>query len=68
MEYEQNMPFQSEGGCALDFFISVQYDFEAYALQLLVFSLLTFNKLYRFWDSAFLAFEIVQNEWEMNKI
>jgi hypothetical protein len=29
MENEQNMPFQSEGGCASDFFISVQYDFEA---------------------------------------
>jgi hypothetical protein len=24
-----NMPFQNEGGCALDFFISVQYEFEA---------------------------------------
>jgi hypothetical protein len=29
MENEQNMPFQSEGGCALDFFINVQYDLEA---------------------------------------
>jgi hypothetical protein len=29
MENEQDMPFQSEGGCALDFFMSVQYDFEA---------------------------------------
>jgi hypothetical protein len=28
MENEQDMPFQREGGCALDFFISVQYDFE----------------------------------------
>jgi hypothetical protein len=28
MENEQDMPFQSEGGCALDFFINVQYDFE----------------------------------------
>jgi hypothetical protein len=37
MEYEQDMPFQSEGGCALDFFISVQYDFEALTLQLLFF-------------------------------
>jgi hypothetical protein len=25
METEQDTPFQSEGGCALDFFISVQY-------------------------------------------
>jgi hypothetical protein len=29
MENEQNMPFQSEGGWTLDFFISVEYDFEA---------------------------------------
>jgi hypothetical protein len=29
MENEQHMPFQSEGGCALDFFINVQYDFVA---------------------------------------
>ncbi len=29
MEYGQDMPFQSEGGCALDFFINVQYNFEA---------------------------------------
>ncbi len=29
MENEQDMPFQSEGGCALDFFTNVQYDFEA---------------------------------------
>ncbi len=29
MENEQDMPFQSEGGCALDFFINIQYDFEA---------------------------------------
>jgi hypothetical protein len=29
MENEQNMPFQSEGGCVFDFFINVQYDFEA---------------------------------------
>jgi hypothetical protein len=29
MENEQDMPFQSEGGCALEFFINVQYDFEA---------------------------------------
>jgi hypothetical protein len=29
MENEQDMPFQSEMGCALIFFISVQYDFEA---------------------------------------
>ncbi len=29
MENEQDMPFQSEGGYALDFFINVQYDFEA---------------------------------------
>jgi hypothetical protein len=28
MENEQDMPFQSERGCVLDFFISVQYDFE----------------------------------------
>ncbi len=31
------MPFQSERGFALDFFINVQYDFEALALQLLLF-------------------------------
>jgi len=29
MENEQNMPFQNEGGCVLDFFKNVQYDFEA---------------------------------------
>jgi len=60
------MPFQSEGGFALDFFISVQYDFEALALQL--FWLFTLNKFYKFWDSAFVAFEIIQNEWEMSRI
>jgi len=37
MENEQDMPFQSEGGCALDFFINVQYDIEPLALQLLFF-------------------------------
>jgi len=37
MENEQDMPFQSEQGCALDFFINVQYDFEVYAFQLLFF-------------------------------
>ncbi len=37
MENEQDMPFQSEGGCALGFFINVQYDFEASILQLLFF-------------------------------
>jgi hypothetical protein len=26
MENEQDMPFQSERGCVLDFFSSVQYD------------------------------------------
>ncbi len=29
MKNEEDMPFQSEGGCALGFFINVQYDFEA---------------------------------------
>jgi hypothetical protein len=29
MENEQDLPFQSEGDYALDFFINVQYDFEA---------------------------------------
>jgi len=38
MENEQNMPFQSEGGYALDFFISIQYDFEALAFQQLFFN------------------------------
>jgi hypothetical protein len=28
MENEQDISFQSERGCALDFFIGVQYDFE----------------------------------------
>jgi len=28
MENEQKFPFQNEEGCALDFSISVQYDFE----------------------------------------
>jgi hypothetical protein len=62
------MPFQSEGGCVLDFFISVQYDFEASTFQLFLFLICTLNKFYRFWDSACVAFEIVQNEWELNKI
>jgi hypothetical protein len=48
----------------LDFFINVQYDFEASALQLLFFWLFILNKFYRFWHSAFVAFEIVQNEWK----
>jgi hypothetical protein len=47
----------------LDFFISVQYDFEALVPELLFSWLFTLNKFYRFWDSAFVAFEIVQNEW-----
>ncbi len=63
MENEQDMAFQNEGGCALDFFISVQYDFEALVPELLFSWLFTLNKFYRFWDSAFVAFEIVQNEW-----
>jgi hypothetical protein len=29
MENQQDMPFQNEGGCVLDFFINVEYDFEA---------------------------------------
>jgi hypothetical protein len=29
MENEQDMPFQGEGGYVLNFFINVQYDFEA---------------------------------------
>jgi hypothetical protein len=32
MENEQHMFFQNERACALDFFISVQYGFEASAL------------------------------------
>jgi len=48
--------FQSEGGCVLNFFISVQYDFEASALWLLFCLLFTLNKFYRFWDSACVAF------------
>ncbi len=62
------MPFQSERGCALDFFINVQYDFEASALQLFFSLLFILNIFYRFWDGAFVDFEIVQNEWEMSKI
>jgi hypothetical protein len=62
------MLFQNEGDCALDVFISFQYDFEASALQLLFFWLFTLNKFYKFWDSAFVAFEIIQSEWEMSKI
>jgi hypothetical protein len=27
-----------------------------------------FKQVYRFWDSTLVAFEIVQNEWEMSKI
>ncbi len=65
MENEQDMPFQSEGGCALDFFINVQYDFEVSVLQLFFFIV---NKFYRFWDNTFIAFEIIQNEWKVNKI
>ncbi len=68
MDNEQDMPFWSEGGCALDFFISVQYDFEASTLQLLFLLFFTLNKFYRFWNSAFVAFKIVQNEWKMSKI
>jgi hypothetical protein len=68
MENEQDMPFQSEGGCVLDFFINVQYDFETYAFQLLFFLFFTLNKFYKFWESAFVAFEIVQNEWKTSKI
>jgi hypothetical protein len=48
MENEQDMPFQNEGGCALDIFISVHYDFEASTFQLLFFLLFTLNKFYRF--------------------
>jgi hypothetical protein len=38
MENEQNMPFQSEGGCALDYFISVQHDSKASILQQFFFT------------------------------
>jgi len=48
MQNEQDMPFQSEGGCALDFFINVHYDFEASAFQLFFFLLFTLNFFYRF--------------------
>jgi hypothetical protein len=48
-------------------FFCVQYDFEASVLQLLFFWLFNLNKFYRFWDSAFIAFKIVQNKWEMSK-
>jgi hypothetical protein len=51
----------------LDFLISVHYDFEASAFHL-IFWLFTLNKFYRFWYNTFVAFEIVQNEWEMSKI
>ncbi len=68
MENEQDMPFQNEGGCALDFFINVQYDFEVSTLQLLFFLLFTSNKFYKFWNNTFVAFEIVQNEWELSKV
>jgi hypothetical protein len=37
MENQQDMPFQSEGGCDLNFFINVHYDFEALVLQLWFF-------------------------------
>jgi hypothetical protein len=45
MENEQDMPFQNEGGCALDFFINVQYDFEASVLQLLFFFTFHFKQV-----------------------
>jgi hypothetical protein len=45
MENEQNMPFQSEGGCPLNFFINVQYDFEASTLQLLFFFTFHFEQI-----------------------
>jgi hypothetical protein len=48
MENEQDMPFQSEGDRALDFFINALYDFEVSTLQLLFFLLFTLNKFYRF--------------------
>jgi hypothetical protein len=61
-------PFKVKGVVLWIFFISVQYDFEALALQLSFFLFFTFNKFYKFGDNAFVAFEIVQNEWEMSKI
>ncbi len=67
MENEQDMPFQSEGGCVLDFFINVQYDLKLKFFNY-YFWLFTLNKFYKFWDSTFVAFEVVQNEWEMSKI
>jgi hypothetical protein len=68
MENEQNMPFQSEGGCPLNFFINVQYDLKLQLFNYCFFLLFTLKFFYRFWYNAFVAFEIVQNEWEMNKI
>jgi hypothetical protein len=32
------------------------------------FLLFILNNFYKFWDFTFVAFEIIQNEWEMNKI
>ncbi len=55
-------PFKVKGVVFWKFFKIVQYDFEAYAFQLLVFYFFTLNKFYRFRDIAFVAFEIVQNE------
>jgi hypothetical protein len=68
MENEQDLPFQSEEGCALDFFHQCSIWFWNLSSSTIVFLLLTLNKFYRFWNNTFVAFEIVQNEWEMNKI
>jgi len=65
MENQQDMPFQSEGGCDLNFFINVHYDFEALVLQLWFFLKFILNKLYRFWDSAFVAFN--HSNWMRNE-
>jgi hypothetical protein len=61
MENEQNMPFQSEGGCVLDFSKMFSMILKPNLFNYFL-KFFTLNKFYRLWDSAVVAFEIIQNE------
>jgi hypothetical protein len=65
---EQDMPFQSEEGYTLAFSKMLGMILKFKLFNLFVFCLFTLNKFYTSWDSASVAFDIFQNEWEMNKM
>jgi hypothetical protein len=55
-------------GLCFGFFHKCLVRFWSLSSSTIVFFTFHFNKFNRFWDSAFVAFQNVQNEWEINKI